>query len=74
VWHPGPDVRYCLITSWESGPELGAYIAARNPRSRVPNAPIDAAMAAAAQAEVDAKRAARAAAAGGAMVDAKSEA
>jgi hypothetical protein len=74
VWHPGPEVRYCLITSWESGPELGAYIAARNPRSRVPNAPIDAAMAAAAQAEVDAKRAARAAAAGGAMVDAKSEA
>lgn len=74
VWHPGPEVRYCLITSWESGPELGAYIAARNPRTRVPNGPIDPAVAAAAQAQVDAKRAARAAGAGGAMVDAKSEA
>ena len=31
VWHPGDAVRYCLITSWESGPELEAYIAARNP-------------------------------------------
>ena len=23
VWHPGTEPRYCLITSWESGPELG---------------------------------------------------
>ena len=30
VWHPGPDPRYCLITSWESGPELDAYITAKN--------------------------------------------
>ncbi len=27
VWHTGPEPRYCLITSWESGPELDAYIA-----------------------------------------------
>ncbi|MFP7835026.1 hypothetical protein [Marisediminicola sp. LYQ134] len=26
VWHVGPEPRYCLITSWESGPELDAYI------------------------------------------------
>ena len=24
VWHPGPEPRYCLITSYESGPELDA--------------------------------------------------
>jgi hypothetical protein len=27
VWQKGPDPRFCLITSWESGPELDAYIA-----------------------------------------------
>src|SRR5690554_1896277 len=26
VWHKGPEPRYSLITSWESGPELDAYI------------------------------------------------
>jgi hypothetical protein len=26
VWHQGDEPRYCLITSWESGPELEAYI------------------------------------------------
>src|ERR1700712_2449977 len=26
VYHPGDEARYCLITSWESGPELGSYI------------------------------------------------
>ena len=35
VWHPGAEPRYCLITSWESGPRLGAYIQARHPRRRV---------------------------------------
>ena len=28
VWHPGPEPRYCLITSYESGPELDAYVTA----------------------------------------------
>ncbi|GAA5153425.1 hypothetical protein GCM10025768_23070 [Microbacterium pseudoresistens] len=28
VWHPGDAPRYALITSWTSGPELDAYIAA----------------------------------------------
>ena len=26
VWHKGPEPRYCLITSWESGAQLDAYI------------------------------------------------
>ncbi len=60
VWHPGPDLRYCLITSWESGPELQAYIDARNPVARVENAPIDERMAADAEHSVAEKRAERA--------------
>ena len=28
--HNGSEPRYCLITSWESGPELDAYIAKYN--------------------------------------------
>lgn len=60
VWHPGPDLRYCLITSWESGPELQEYIDARHPIARVENAPIDPQMAADAQRSVDEKRAERA--------------
>ncbi len=31
VWHTGDQPRYCLITSYESGPELDAWIAVRNP-------------------------------------------
>jgi hypothetical protein len=41
VWHQGVEPRYCLITSWESGPELGAYIDARNPLPKVDSAPLD---------------------------------
>jgi hypothetical protein len=33
VWHKGPDPRYCLITSWESGPKLDAYIAKHHGRN-----------------------------------------
>lgn len=35
VWHPGDQPRYCLITSWESGPELEEWISQRNPVTRV---------------------------------------
>jgi hypothetical protein len=35
VWHPGPKPRYCLITSWESGPELGAYLAKYHATSHI---------------------------------------
>lgn len=38
VWHKGPEPRYCLITSWESGPELDAYIAKYNGTSEHENA------------------------------------
>jgi hypothetical protein len=59
VWHPGPDPRYCLITSWESGPELERYIDAYHPQQRVPSAPIDPDMAEAAYREAAERRAAR---------------
>jgi hypothetical protein len=35
VWHPGEQPRYCLITSWESAPELEDWIAKRNPVTRI---------------------------------------
>jgi hypothetical protein len=41
VWHPGTEPRYCLITSWESGPQLGSYIDKYNGVSRVASAPLD---------------------------------
>jgi hypothetical protein len=43
VWHCSPEPRYCLITSWESGPELGRY--ARHPQQRVRSAALDPAVA-----------------------------
>lgn len=62
VWHPGSEPRYCLITSYESGPDLESWIAERNPVSRVESAYIDPAEAKAAYDAAEAKRAARAAA------------
>ncbi len=41
VWHPGDEPRYCLITSWESGPELDAYIAKHHGVDEVPSLPLD---------------------------------
>ena len=35
--HNGTDPRYCLITSWTSGPELDAYIEKYNGTDDVPN-------------------------------------
>jgi hypothetical protein len=61
VWHPGSEPRYCLITSYESGPELDAWISERNPVSRVESAYIDPQEAQAAYDAAEAKRAARAA-------------
>ena len=75
VWHPGNEPRYCLITSWESGPELGAYIRAHNPKTRVESPTLDPAFVADAQAEVARRFAERAARLGGAtMTEVKSEA
>jgi hypothetical protein len=52
VWHRGDAPRYSLITSWESGPELEAYIAAHSGRPRVDSIPLDEALVADAQAEL----------------------
>ena len=62
VWHPGDRPRYCLITSVESGPELDEWIQARNPHVDAQAPVLDETFIAAAQAEAEAKRAARAAA------------
>ena len=56
-----------------TGPELGEYIRARHPRSKVDNAPLDPAVIASAQ-ETVARRRAEKEAASGAMVDVMSEA
>ncbi|NQU36221.1 MAG: hypothetical protein HQ526_01325, partial [Actinobacteria bacterium] len=42
VWHPGDKPRYCLITSWESAPELEQYIEAGNPITRIESPPVPA--------------------------------
>ncbi|GAB3595786.1 hypothetical protein [Microbacterium tumbae] len=41
VWHRGSAPRYALITSWTSGPELDAFIAAHHGDARFPGAPLD---------------------------------
>lgn len=64
VYHPGDEVRYCLITSWESGPELAAYIDARSPKTRVDNAALPDGLAQEAAQEVADRRAAKIAATG----------
>jgi hypothetical protein len=65
VWHNGDQPRYCLITSWESGPELDAYIAKHNGKPRIDVKPLDPTFAAESEAKflarVEARRAALAA-------------
>lgn len=70
VWHPGPQPRYCLITSWESGPELEAYLSARHPQTKVESKPLDPEFAERAYEEVARRKAARAAARTAAGMDA----
>lgn len=53
VWHQGDEPRYCLITSWESGPELDAYIEKYNGKPRVANYPLTDEFIAAGQAEFE---------------------
>ena len=77
VWHPGGQPRYCLITSWESGPELGAYIDKYHGVPMAPSLPLAEDAIVAAQAEVDRRRAERAtmlAEAGRVDVEVRSEA
>ena len=42
VWHRGTAPRYALITSWTSGPELDAYIAAHHGDPHPPTVELDA--------------------------------
>jgi hypothetical protein len=64
VWHQDSAgaPRYCLITSWESGPELDAYIAQYNGVSYVESYPLTDEELAAGEALAQSKRDARAAA------------
>ena len=62
VWHPGPDPRYCLITSVESNQGLDDWITERHPTVHAESPQLDPALIAAAQAEAEAKAASRAAA------------
>lgn len=41
VWHPGPAPRYCLITSWESGPQLDRFITTHHGSTDHTNAPLE---------------------------------
>jgi hypothetical protein len=52
TWHPGPQPRYSLITSWESGPALDAYIEKYHGTTAHTEAPLDDAFVAAAEADV----------------------
>ncbi len=61
VWQKGPEPRYCLITSWESGPELDAYIERHHGDPHAPSAPLDPAIVESAQADVRRRLAERAA-------------
>ncbi|MCW4385350.1 hypothetical protein OH146_06135 [Salinibacterium sp. SYSU T00001] len=62
VWHPGPENRYCLITSWESGPQLDAYIERWNGTSEHESTPLEESFMDNAQNEVQRRLAERAAA------------
>jgi hypothetical protein len=59
VWHQGDQPRYCLITSFESGPELEAWISANHPVTSAESAPIEGDFAAMMEASAQARRAAR---------------
>lgn len=41
TWHPGPEPRYNLITSWECGPALDAYIEKYHGSNDHVNPPLD---------------------------------
>lgn len=60
TWHTGDEPRYSLITSWTSGPELDAYIAANGGTSDHTNPPLAQDVIDAAQAEVQRRLAERA--------------
>lgn len=59
VWHTGDEPRYCLITSYESGPELEKWIFANDPTDDVDVPELDSAFAAEQEAQAQARRDAR---------------
>ena len=61
VWQKGPEPRYCLITSWESGPELDAYIEKYHGDPHFPSVALDPQFVEEAQVEVRRRLAERAA-------------
>ena len=61
VWHKGPEPRYCLITSWESGPALDAYIVKQHGHNENVNPSLDQKIMDDAQAEVHRRYAERSA-------------
>ena len=62
VWHTGPEPRYNLITSWESGTALDAYIEKHHGTNEHENAYLDPKIIEDAQADVQRRLAERAAA------------
>lgn len=59
VWHGGNEPRYCLITSYESGPELEKWIFENDPAAEGDQPVLDAAFAADQEAQAHARRDAR---------------
>jgi hypothetical protein len=65
VWHPGDEPRYCLITSYESGPELESWIDSRNPITTIESPYLDPAVIEAGNTDAIRRRAEREAAKSG---------
>ena len=59
VWHTGDEPRYCLITSYESGPELEKWIFENDPTDEVEVPELDPVFAAEQEAQAQARRDAR---------------
>ncbi len=62
TWHEGAAPRYSLITSWESGPELDAYIAKHHGTTELESPPLEESFVEEAEATVQRRLAERAAA------------
>lgn len=74
VWHVGDEPRYCLITSFESGPELEKWIWENDPITIVESAPLLQSLQSASEQEAQRRRAARTAHYGYDPTDIRSEA
>jgi hypothetical protein len=59
VWHEGDEPRYCLITSFESGPELEKWIWENDPVTSIDQSPLDPRVETEQRADGMARRAAR---------------